>query len=253
MPPQQLTMNTKISLTLWSDIERSRFFLISGDCKIPPGDFPLRTITGRQMEVEPNALAPFEISREEAKTWLNSQFDRVLEEAKGKLTNYLSNLGQSATQSQPDSEQKKADTEEKTSSEPAYPSLSLLSELTGEPVENLQTEPDAIARSIHHIFSNLIAIWENATAANPEQLQTARNQIKNFRSILQTHGITVSEKLDEIPDQLHKFYFSSAHTENSQENAANLEQLADQLEQTAVVAGKYLRTMAQQLREPENK
>ena len=238
-------MNTKIPPTLWSDVERSRFFLIPGDRKISPGDFPLRTITGRQMEVDPNALETFEISREEAKTWLNSQFGQVLEEAKGKLTNYLGSLGKSATQSQPD-------TEVKTSSKTAYTSLSLLSELTGEPVENLQTEADAIARSIRHLLSDLIKIWENSTAANPEQLQTARNQIKNVKSILQAHGIMVSEKLDEIPERLHEFYSSSPHTQNSQEKAANLEQLADQLEQTAVVAGKYLRTMAQQLREPEN-
>ncbi|MDJ0592860.1 MAG: hypothetical protein QNJ72_23195 [Pleurocapsa sp. MO_226.B13] len=237
-------MNTKVTPTLWSDVERSRFFLIPGDRKIPPGDFPLRTITGRQMEVDPKALETFEISREEAKNWLNSQFGQVIEEAKGKFTNYLGNLGKSATQSQPD-------TEVKTSSKTAYTSLSLLSELTGEPVENLQTEPDAIARSIRHLLSDLIKIWENSTAANAEQLQTARNQIKNVKSIFQAHGIMVSEKLDEIPDQLHEFYFSP-HTQNSQEKAANLEQLADQLEQTAVVAGTYLRTMAQQLREPEN-
>ena len=246
-------MNTKISPTLWSDVERSRFFLIPGDRQIPPGDFPLRTITGRQMEVEPNALAPFEISREEAKTWLNSQFGQVLEEAKGKLTNYLRNLGKSASKSQPESEQKQADTEAKTSSEPAYSSLSLLSALTGEPVENLRTEPDAIALSIRHILSDLIAIWENATAANPEQLQIARTQIQNLRAILQTHGISVSDQLEKIPDRLHEFYFSSTQTQNCQENAAYLEQVADQLEQTATVAGQYLRTMAQKLREQENK
>lgn len=235
-------MNSKIPSTLWSDLERSRFFLIPSDRKISPGDFPLRTITGRQMEVDPNALETLEISREEAKNWLNSQFGQVIEEAKGKLTNYLSNLAKSAPKSQPG-------TEVKTSSETAYSSLSLLSELTGEPVENLQTDPDAIARSISHLLSDLIKIWENSTAANPEQLQTVRNQIKNVKSILQTHGISVNEQLEEIPDRLHELYFSSAQTQNCQEKAATLEQLADQLEQTAAIAGKYLRTMAQKLRE----
>ena len=38
------------------------------------------------MEVDPNALETFEISREEAKNRLNSQFGQVLAEAKGKLT-----------------------------------------------------------------------------------------------------------------------------------------------------------------------
>ncbi len=245
-------MNTKVSPTLWSDSERSRFFLISGDRQLPPGDFVLRTITGRQMEVDPNALAPFEVTRDEAKTWLNSQFGQVLEEAKGKLTNYLSNLGKSSPKSKPESKQKKTETHTKNSSEPAYPGLSLLSVLTGERVETLRTEPDAIARGIRQILSDLNAIFENATAPNPEKLQTARTQIQNLRSTLQAHGISVSEKLEEIPERLHEFYFSSAQTQNLQENAANLEKLADQVEQTAAVAGKYLRTMAQRLREQEN-
>ena len=71
-------MNTKVSPVLWSNPERSRFFLIPGDRQIPPGDFPLHTITGRQMKVEPNALTPFEVTRDEAKTWLNSQFGQVV-------------------------------------------------------------------------------------------------------------------------------------------------------------------------------
>ncbi len=204
------------------------------------------------MEVEPNALKPFEVTRDEAKTWLNSQFGQVLEEAKGKLTNYLSKLGKSSPESEPESEQKKTAGDETTSSEPAYPGLSLLSALTGEPVETLRTEPDAIARGIRQILSDLNAIFENATAPDAEKLQTARTQIQNLRSTLKAHGISVSEKLEKIPDRLREFYFSSAQTQNLQENAATLEKLAAQVEQTAAVAGKYLRTMAQKLREQKN-
>ena len=86
-------MNSKLSQTLWSDVERSRFFLIPSDRQLPPGDFPLRTITGRQMEVEPQSLTPFEVTREEATAWLKSQLGNVIEEAKGKLINYFSQLG----------------------------------------------------------------------------------------------------------------------------------------------------------------
>ena len=173
-------MNTKIAPTLWSDMERSRFFLIPQDHQISPGEFSLRTITGRQIKVEPNALAPFEISREEAKIWLNSQFGQIVEEAKGKITNYLRNVGKSPPRSQPESKQKQADTEVKASSKLAYSSLSLLSALTGEPVENLRTKPDAIARSIRHILSDLMAIWENATAANPEDRHRAARNVNQF-------------------------------------------------------------------------
>ena len=57
------------------------------------------------MDVEPQSLTPFEVTREEATVWLKSQLGNVIEEAKGKLINYFSQLGaKSSSQSHPQSQ-----------------------------------------------------------------------------------------------------------------------------------------------------
>ena len=68
--------------TLWSDVTRARHFLIPDSVKAPSGDFVLRTVVGRQMEVDEKAVLQYEVSREEAEAWLKAQFGQLLDGAK---------------------------------------------------------------------------------------------------------------------------------------------------------------------------
>lgn len=79
-------------LTLWSDAPRTRFFLIPDDHTLPPGDFPIHTITGRKQEVDPTTLAPFEKTETEAKEWLESQFGGMLETARTAIHRFADHL-----------------------------------------------------------------------------------------------------------------------------------------------------------------
>jgi hypothetical protein len=91
-------MSPDFSQTLWSNPGRSRFFLIPDDRQLPGGDFVLRTIIGRQMEVEETALAPFEVSREQAKDRLKEQFGQMLTTAKGGIMDALKSWRSPQTQ-----------------------------------------------------------------------------------------------------------------------------------------------------------
>lgn len=71
-------MISVFSYTLWSNTDRTRFFLISDDRELPDGDFELKTVTGRQQHTLENAVVEFEISRDEAKKWLKEQFGELL-------------------------------------------------------------------------------------------------------------------------------------------------------------------------------
>jgi hypothetical protein len=79
-------------MTLWSNSVRSRFFLIPDDNSLPPGDFVLRTITGREQRVASAALAPFEVSEEQAKEWLKDEFGKILDNARGGVNRFLEKL-----------------------------------------------------------------------------------------------------------------------------------------------------------------
>jgi len=65
--------------TIWTDLERRRFFLIPDGQELPLGEFRIFTITGRKQSVDPAALASFERTEAEAKEWLRSQFGVILD------------------------------------------------------------------------------------------------------------------------------------------------------------------------------
>ena len=81
-----------LPVSLWSDTLRSRFFLIPDEQLLPPGEFVIRTITGRKLEVDPASLAPFEKTEAEAKKWLESQFGKILDTARGAVDRFVDRL-----------------------------------------------------------------------------------------------------------------------------------------------------------------
>src|SRR6516225_2755413 len=84
--------DNNLTLTLWASYERSRFFLVSDDCPLSSGNFVLRTITGREQRVDPTAVAPFEVTEEEAKEWVKGEFGKILDNARGAVNRFLERL-----------------------------------------------------------------------------------------------------------------------------------------------------------------
>jgi len=78
--------------TLWSDAARSRFFRVPDEKKLPPGDLILRTITGRVQRVDAIAVAPFEVTEEQAKEWVKGEFGKILDNARGSVNRFLERL-----------------------------------------------------------------------------------------------------------------------------------------------------------------
>jgi len=83
-------------LTLWTDPERTRFFLLPDDCELPPGKFVLRTLTGRKLEVDAASLAAFELSEEQAKEWLRAEFGKMLDDARAAVDRFIQGLQEPA-------------------------------------------------------------------------------------------------------------------------------------------------------------
>ena len=102
---QQVTastaMTTELAKTVWSNQERTRHFLIPDEAELPPGSFVLRTVVGRQRDVDEAAALAYEVSREEAKAWLSSQMSEVFGEAKDRLLGFLRKAQQEETATPP--------------------------------------------------------------------------------------------------------------------------------------------------------
>jgi hypothetical protein len=62
--------------------DRTQFFLIPQDRELPSGNFILHRGINHQISVDPIAIEPFEVTRDRAKAWLDSQWDEVIDETK---------------------------------------------------------------------------------------------------------------------------------------------------------------------------
>jgi hypothetical protein len=79
-------------LILWSNPERGTFFLVPDDCGLAAGSFVLRTITGREQRVDESTLAEFEVTEEQAKEWVKSEFGKILDTARGAVYRFVEKL-----------------------------------------------------------------------------------------------------------------------------------------------------------------
>ena len=240
-------MNKTLGRSLWSDLTKTRHFLIPDSENLASGDFALRTVTGRQQEVDPDALAPYEVSQEEAKEWLKGQFGQVMEQAKGALLEALRPL-QEPRYRPPRRRQPRAPSGA-GSAQPS-PVLTLFAALSGEPVERLKSDPEAVTRGLRHVVDELGAIVEDAAARDEARLETAKERVRGLRAMLNLHGIPVSDKVDALPDRLRQLQRAAEAPEQRAASAAALEALAQGLEEMAGKAAERLRRLAEESRAP---
>lgn len=85
-------MTAGLSKTLWYDQNRNRLFLIPDEEQLPSGDFILRTVTGRELRVEPESAAAFEIGEEEAKDWVKAEFGELLDGVRAGIDSFVERL-----------------------------------------------------------------------------------------------------------------------------------------------------------------
>ncbi len=231
-------MAFNVSKTLWSDPDRSRFFLIPNDHQLPVGDFELRTVTGRKQQVEESAIIEFEISRDEAKIWLKEQFGEFLTSAKTGIIDALKNWRSPSN----------SETDPPTSKSPTETALSELEDLLNQSAEQMQAKSANSLKHLKAIAEALNAMFEGAISSDADGLERAEEQAQILRDNLDALGIKTGTQLETFPKRLHTLYFAEGQAKNFQENADQLEAIANQIEQTSKLAVQAIRAMARQQR-----
>jgi hypothetical protein len=77
---------------LWTDLTRTRYFLLPDEPQLPHGDFAIHTVTGRKLAVDPEVLTSFEISEKEARNYLESELSKMLDGARGAVDRFIDRL-----------------------------------------------------------------------------------------------------------------------------------------------------------------
>jgi len=78
--------------TLWTDPARTRYFRIPDGEQMPPGEFVLRTVTGRELRVEPESVAAFELSEAEVREWVRGEFGELLDGVRAGVERFVEKL-----------------------------------------------------------------------------------------------------------------------------------------------------------------
>jgi len=214
--------------SLWIDTTQTRYFLIPTRQKITSGDFILHTIDGEERKVNHTSLTPFEITEEEANTYLQTEIEQVMEQAK----NALSNLITSSV------EQGRADLTSTPSSNEFLSNL--IAALMGVTPEEVQNNPTTAEAGLQNLLSQLKAVIHGSLSEDPAQLEAARDRIRSLQVTLKSHSIELGEALEKFPDRLHELQRFSKQTPDLQQTTAKLRELADKIDPSSADKGRSL-------------
>jgi len=208
----------KTQPSLWVDSTQTRYFLIPHRQKLKSGDFILHNLDGEEKKVNPTSLTPFEIPEEEANTYLQTEIEQVMEQAK----NALSNLITSSV------EQGRADSTSIPSSDQFLSNL--MAALMGVTPDEVQNNPATAQAGLQKLLSQLKAIIHGSLSEDPAQLEAARDRVRSLQITLKAHSIELGETLEKFPDRLHELQRFSKQTPDLQETTAKLRELADKID-----------------------
>jgi hypothetical protein len=181
-----------IAKTLWADPDRARQFLIPDAVDLPPGDFRLRTATGVEAHVDPAALAPFEVSAEEARVWAKEQLKDV---ARRLRASFKDRPGGSA-RGEGDREAGQGPRDDAGQARPT-PGLDLLADITSTPRDRLTGDYRAVGRALRDYFKDIKDTAGEAMSGDPRREQSARERMRSWAETLKAHGVGVA---DAAPD-----------------------------------------------------
>jgi hypothetical protein len=214
--------------SLWIDTTQTRYFLIPDRQKLPNGDFILHNLDGKERNVNPTSLTSFEITEEEANTYLQTEIEQVMEQAK----NALSNLITSSV------EQGKADlTSTRSSDEFLSNLMAALMDVTPEEVQN---NPATAQAGLQNLLRQFKAIILGSLSENPAQLEAVRDRMRSLQVTLKSHSIELGEALEKFPDRLHELQRFSKQTPDLQQTTAKLRELADKIDPSSADKGRSL-------------
>lgn len=187
-------MNT--NKTLWFDAERTQYYLIPDTQVLPDGDLALHTLMGRECHVEAETVASWLVTQADAETHLSSSAMGLFMNATKTFAGLLSSL------TPPQSQESSAND---------YLTNTVLAKFLGISPEELQNNPHLGQAGLQKIFASLADILADTIAEDPERLDNAREQIKNFRETLATQEVYIHNQIEDLPDKVHAWYTQSAN------------------------------------------
>lgn len=159
-------------MMIWHDTGRMHYYLIPENQALPPGDFPIASLTGARQHVAPAALLPFEVTEVQARRWARDQLGRTLDELKLGIDDRMAAFGARLD-------------ELKRTAVADDPPLSATAPLAL--LDLLKQLPSVVAASLSN---------------DPDRLASSRSAMLALQRRLQEAGIELDERFGGFPDRL---------------------------------------------------
>lgn len=169
--------------TLWRDEAGGRHYLVPCDVQLPPGPLVLRSGATRSASVAPAAVAPYQVTKDEARAFLDAQVEAWAARAKQELAAVF------APWRGPDPAEGAAPADSAGADPASGPGVRLFSALTGEPAQSVASDPQAFVRGLATLLGEAAAVVQRA-GEGPDGEAEARDRIRRLGETLRAHGIS---------------------------------------------------------------
>jgi hypothetical protein len=222
----------KSPFSLWKSSTSNRYFLVPLTKDLLAGDFAVEAFHGFHRKVNLASIAPFEITREEAKAYIQAELSNTLKEAQEAFTALTSFAA--AAQDKPVS----------NSQFPNNPLATLLGVSEAELKENPYTVKD----HWQNLVKGLGDLLKAATSDDAKDLKRAREQMQRLQNHLQAQGVEVDDAIQDLPDQLRKKYHDSESDPTLKTSAENLQAATQNMGQSFKELMQTLKDGAQKVK-----
>ena len=182
---------------LWRDEAGGRFYLIPAGVQPVAGPLRLRSGASRTLSVRAAAVAPYQVSRDEARAFLDARLHAFAAEGRKKVEDALTGLG-IPVPGAPVPEPPPAEEAGEAPAEPG-PGVQLFAALTGEPAESVGADPEAFRRGLATLLEGAADTLRRA-GEGPEGQAEARERLRALGDTLRAHGIAAPDPESAKPE-----------------------------------------------------
>jgi len=234
-------MKSSSESSIWLEPIQHRYFLILNGQELRNGNIVIRNLAGLDKRVDPEAIAPYEISAKDAERYMRQEVTQAMEQISDLFSNVVAIALQSSTGKTADSTK---------SADPTQPASSLLANLLGVSLEEFCNNPEVAKEGLQSFVTEVATAMQSSVNQNPDRTQVIQTSLDAVLETLHSRGLNIpeldtnqlitelSKVISEFPDELRSTF---------SKNSSNFETATTQLREAALQIDQSFPTLAQTL------
>jgi hypothetical protein len=236
-----MNINSDNQVSLWLEPRQHRYFLIPDNQELLNGNCCIRKMMGLEKQVDPEAIAPYEISAKDAEPYMQKEVIQAMEQISSLFSNVVAI---------PLQNRKGNSTDAAKSADPTQPAASLLANLLGVSLDEFCDNPEVAKEGLQSFVAEVATAMQSSVAQNPDRTQVIQTSVDAVLETLQSRGLNIpdldtneliaefSKVISEFPDELRSTF---------SKNSSNFETATTELQEAALEIDQSFSNLAQTL------